>query len=322
MTNDMFGIEGYKKIPPPRFTASIIESIPEMTPESLELRGDVPRRAWAEADGTFWGTPQSHLTLPSGVYKMAVIPNLGPSFLRQHNDTDELVLLPGSECERIVQEIQKFKNARQKFIDLGFLYKRGFLFWGPPGSGKTSMLQLSMRMLMDYNGVCALVDNPHSAGICLQALRRIEPERQIVAVMEDLDALCQSFGEAEYLALMDGEAQIDNIVFLATTNYPEKLDKRFLERPSRIDSITYIGMPCAEARRAFLQRKLPNIDEQELENYIALSAGYSIAHVKEFIILTKCLGMPLPDAAARLDKFVKNKLNSEQAPDRTPFGFT
>src|SRR5216683_7291671 len=71
-------------------TAEIISS-------STGLIGsDTPRRAWAEADGMFWGTPQSHDRLPVGLYRMTIAPNIGPVFMKQKNDTDDLVSLPDS----------------------------------------------------------------------------------------------------------------------------------------------------------------------------------------------------------------------------------
>lgn len=279
-------------------------------------------RAWAEADGKFWGTPQSHKVLPSGVYRLNVYENLGPVFLKQKNDTDSLISLPDSESAKIVAEIQHFKGLRDKFTKHGFLYKRGILMWGPPGGGKTSTLQLLMRMLMeDYNSVALLVDNPSIAGDCLQSFRRIEPDRQIIAILEDLDALCARFGESEFLSLLDGESQVDNIVWISTTNYPERLDKRFVDRPSRFDTIRYIGMPTADARATYLSAKVPELGAQELKDYVAKSDGYSIAHLRELIILTRCFEVSLADAVARLNQTRLKPPSSDKAPDAPAFGF-
>jgi hypothetical protein len=286
------------------------------------IAAGVARRAWAEADGTFWGTPQSHDRMPVGLYRMAVMQNIGPAFLRQQNDTDSLVELPDSESSKVVDEIRAFKGLKEAFQAHGFLYKRGILLWGPPGSGKTCTLQMIVKMLMGEHGsIAVLVEHPQIAATCLQALRRIEPERQIVALLEDMDSLCQQYEESAFLALLDGESQVDNIIFVATTNYPERLDKRFVDRPSRFDTVRYIGMPSAEARSTYLKAKVPDLSELALHEYVKLSDGYSIAHLREFIILTRCFGMPIKDAAKRLDGTRSSPPSSERAPDRAAFGF-
>lgn len=277
-------------------------------------------RAWAESDGMFWGTASSHQALPSAVYRMAVHDSLGPVFLKQKNDTDALCILPDSESAKVIEELKRFKGLREQFRAHGFLYKRGILMWGPPGSGKTCTLQLILNTLMAENeSVGVLIDRPNIASQCLQSLRRIEPDRQLVAILEDLDALCDRYGESEYLALLDGEAQVDNVIWIGTTNYPERLDLRFVDRPSRFDTIRYIGMPTAEARRMYFNVKAPEV--KNVEEYVASSEGYSIAHLRELVILTQCFELSLKDACARLNKTRKERPSSERQPGAPKLGF-
>jgi hypothetical protein len=278
--------------------------------------------AWAESEGRFWGSPSSHERLPVGIYRMENHPQVGPTFIRQKNDTDTLVALPDCESARIVEEIRAFKSLRPAFRAHGFLFKRGFLLWGPPGSGKTCTLQLIMQLLMqEHDSIAVLVEHPGLACTCLQGLRRIEPERQIVALFEDLDALCERYEESAYLALLDGEAQVDNIVYVATTNYPERLDRRFVDRPSRFDTVRYIGMPSPAGRLTYLRAKLPAASAALLNEYVALSEGFSIAHLRELIILTHCFGAPLEEAVARLNHMRFSSPHSEKPPGSPGFGF-
>lgn len=280
------------------------------------------RRAWAAADGKFWTTESSHDRLPGGLYRMSVEPQKGNTFTFQSNATDQLIPLPDSESEAVLAEIAEFKRLRPKFKDYGFLYKRGVLLWGPPGSGKTCTLQLAMQdMVNTSDSIGVIVDHPAIATVCLQALRKVEPERPVVALMEDLDALTAQYGESDYLSLLDGEGQIDNIIFIATTNYPEKLDKRFTDRPSRFDTVRYVGMPSPEARRAYLLTKLPEHDRCQIEQMVAVSDGYSIAHLRELVILVVVFGKSVEEAAARLASQRQKRPDSTMAPDRAAFGF-
>lgn len=189
-------------------------------------------------------------------------------------------------------------------------------------SGKTSLLNLLInRIIQNQNGVVLFLDNPVCAARCLRMLRMIEPTRPIVAIMEDLDALVHRHGEHEYLALLDGEAQVDRVVFVSTTNYPEKLDRRFCDRPSRFDTVQYIGMPLAKARKAYLQAKEPDLVGKELDLWVASTDGFSLAHLKELIIAVKCLGQPFEKAMERLESMRVARPNSEDEPTRPHAGF-
>lgn len=250
---------------------------PSLTSDPVAMKAGNGGRSWAEADGTFWAVQQACPVLPCGVYRMDVHPQMGAIFQRQKNDTDTLLPLPDSESEKILGEIKVFKTLKPAFDQHGFLYKRGILMWGPPGSGKTSTLQQLIKMLVEqHDSIAVLVQSPGTAAFCLQALRTIEPERQIIAILEDLDALTEKYGESEYLALLDGEAQVNNIVFVATTNYPERLDRRFVDRPSRFDTVRYIGMPNEAARHHYLHAKIG--DNPMLDEMVRESKDFSIAH--------------------------------------------
>ena len=295
-------------------------AMPSPVPTAPMIVG--PGTSWASSGEAFWRIGESHDKLPAGVYRCEVSPNIGPHFVKVKNETDTLISFPDSESTRIVSEIRRFQGMKERFKKHGFLHKRGVLMWGPPGSGKTTTLQLLIDLMVrEHGGVAVLIDHPRNAVSCLQMLRAVEPERQLVGVLEDLDALVERYGESEYLALLDGESQVDNVVYVATTNYPERLDSRFVDRPSRFDTIRYIGMPSKEARAAYFDAKVDDIGNEELESYVTASDGYSVAHMRELIILTRCFEVSLDEAKKRLDKTRLVKPSSAQRPDGPAFGF-
>lgn len=293
-------------------------------PGIMGLNGSIQRveqvSCWAQSDNVFYGIGTSHPTLLSGTYRCGISDRYGPVFLRQKIELDGIIHLPDSASDEVIREVKSFRGMKEQFDSHGFLHKRGILLWGPAGSGKTVTVHQICRLVVEEeSGIAILIDEPRPAAECLQLLRRIEPDRPVVAIFEDLDALIQRFGENEYLALLDGEAQINNIVFVATTNYPEDLDARFVDRPSRFDTVRYIGMPNAAAREIFLGAKAPALVNGQLDRYVEASDGFSIAHLKELIILTQCFGYPLHEAAARLNK-MKVKPRGDKSPDRQGAG--
>lgn len=273
---------------------------------------------WAVHGDSFTPCASSTKALQEGYYTIDVSQDVGIYFKKITINNDDLLELPDSSSDFIVKNVESFWKKEEKFRELGFLWKRGILMWGPPGSGKTSTLHLVAKRVVDLKGLVIYVNNPLIAAGGLAILRKIEPKRPIVVILEDIDAIAQQFGESNLLALLDGELQIDNVIFIATTNYPERLDKRLINRPSRFDIIKKIGMPNEESRRLYLTKKHPRFNkelskdlEKELKLWLEYSKEFSMAHLKELIILTEIFDTPLKEACDRLKAMMACRSTSE-----------
>jgi hypothetical protein len=62
------------------------------------------------------------------------------------------------------------------------------------------------------------------------------------------------------LNILDGIGQMENTIYLATTNYPEKLKERILNRPSRFDRRYKIEKPDSNIRKFYFEKKLRDED--------------------------------------------------------------
>jgi SpoVK/Ycf46/Vps4 family AAA+-type ATPase len=128
--------------------------------------------------------------------------------------------------------------------------------------------------------------------------------------MEDLDALT---GEDKYvtsklLNILDGIKQIEGVVYLASTNYPDKLEERVSNRPSRFDRRYRIEPPDSTIREAYIRFKLSKEDLKNIniQEWVKASEGFSIAHLKELIISTLVLGNSYSESLSHL-KEMKTK---------------
>lgn len=278
--------------------------------------------AWAVNGERYWGISHSLDRLPPDCYRGGMSESVGVYLERQPIRTDSLLTLPDSKSEAIIAEITHFTTLRAEFDKRGLLYKRGVLLWGPPGSGKTSTLHLLMWLIVDrLGGIALLIDHPYVASEALKLVRRLEPERQVIGIIEDIDGLIHNHGVELYLSLLDGESQVNNVIYVATTNYPERLDKRFVDRPSRFDSVEYVGMPSDDARRTYLRHKEPDLPDAMIAEMVEVTAGLSIAHLREMIVLTQCFGRTIAEAAMRLNATRHRPPHSEKSPDRAQTGF-
>lgn len=305
--------------PPPVAQVYTAEASADPT---VGFRGDT--RMWTgNGNGAYWATGTVASRLPAGLYACTMA-QVGCVVVKQEFRTDELLVLPDSATFEVERQIKHFWTLRNAFSSRGFVYKRGILLWGPPGGGKTSCSMLIVkRLIEDHEGIALIGGrDPDVLAGCMQMVRRTEPDRPLVVLLEDIEALVRDGDrESRFLNILDGDAQVSDVIFIGTTNYPEYLDRRFVDRPSRFDSIIYVGMPTPEARRLFLQTKEPTLEAEELDRWVMLSEGFSVAHLRELIILERCFKIPLDDAAHRLRTMIEAKPNSEQAPGRMPAGF-
>ena len=272
---------------------------------------------WSVSGYNFYPCEKTEKELPPGQYIPMFSEHRGVFWVQKQTSMDELLILPDSKTEQVLTSVNYFWTREEAFRKHGLLWKRGLLLWGPPGSGKTSCLQQISSQIVDLGGLSIYCNNPTITAEALRILRVIEPLRPVVVMLEDLDSIVDRFGEADLLALLDGELQIDNVVFIATTNYPENLDKRFICRPSRFDEVIYIGMPKASARREYLVKKNPRLLEvpEQLDYWVSTTKGFSIAQLKEVIVAVECLECDLDKTVERLRKMVENKPSSQQRPD-------
>jgi len=214
--------------------------------------------------------------------------------------SDEIVELPEASHLRVLAGIRKFWRAKDLYQKHGLIYKRGVLLWGPPGGGKTVTAQLLVQeIIRQYDGVVIVSSDPRMTVAALVFLRRIEPERPLIVVLEDVDETIASYGEHSILAMLDGEHQTDNVVYVATTNYPERLGARLINRPSRFDERVKIGMPSAAARMVYLRKACAGA-KVPLERWCDETEGLSIAHLRELVVAVVCLEQDYEQVLQRL----------------------
>lgn len=262
-------------------------------------------------NGTFGAASTTIHELPPGVYDLNLT-DAGIQFVMKPLVTDTLFDLGSSNSVRVIESIEKFWTKKKQYVSRGLVYKRGILLWGPPGSGKTATLTLLMERLTKHNGVIFMGDKPKVLEIAMRNFRMIEPDRPLIVVFEDIDEIINQHGEHDILAFLDGENQTDNVVSLATTNFPEELGPRIVNRPSRFDEVIKIGMPSEIMRRQYLNHLLSKEEHSyDVKQWIEDTDGLSIAHLKELVVAVTCLDQNYDDAIKRL-KTMKVKPKSAQ----------
>lgn len=273
---------------------------------------------WTSAGpGTYMAIPPSFSKLYPGVYTVGVKQG-HVQYHKKDIKVDDLLIFPDSQSDKILNEITSFWKKGKTFKKYGFLHRRGYLLWGPQGSGKTAIVQLVVAEIVKSGGIVFICDHPSILEMALEEFRTIEKDRPIVCLFEDVDAIIKKHGEDELLSLLDGETQIDKVLNIATTNYPEQIDKRIVRRPRRFDRRIKIGMPNDEVRKIYFQKKL-KIADSEIDKWVKATDKFSFASCAELVISVKCLGIEFNEAVTILEDLMNKKESSDD--DRDLIGY-
>jgi hypothetical protein len=303
---------------PPRYFADVTEDDEEE--EILRIKYE----QWASSDNkSYFPAAKTRRTLPAGVYEINKSTS-GLYFERIPIKTEGLIQFPQSNSDKVIDEIKKFWEREDKFKEYNLTYKRGIILWGPPGSGKSCTIQIVMKDVIDRNGIVIKFTHPELFSDGIRILREIQSESPVIVLMEDIDAILEIYSESSVLNILDGVDQIDKMVFLATTNYPERLGARILNRPSRFDKRFKIGHPNAESRRLYFEHVIgqEKIEELQidLEEWVDDTDGFSIAHLKELFIAVYILGDDY-EASVETLASMKEQVMADDEFDRPLLGF-
>jgi len=245
--------------------------------------------------GVFEACGSTHRQLPAGAYTCSLNQYGEPQLLAKDLQVDDLIDFADSLPSQILKEIENFWSLGDRFQRYGYLHRRGYLLYGPQGSGKSSVVHQVVHRIIKAGHVAVFGDHPGVLTRTMELFRKIEPERPLVCMFEDIDAVIEIHGDSELLQWLDGTHQINKVINIATTNYPERLDRRIVSRPRRFDRIIKIESPGPRIREIYLTKKLPELPTGELSKWVAMTDGLSFAALAELVISVACLGNSLED---------------------------
>lgn len=174
---------------------------------------------------------------------------------------DSVVLAEGVK-ERLVCDVKCFLNSQNWYTQRGIPYRRGYLLYGPPGSGKTSVIQ-ALAGSLDYS-ICILnLAELTLTDDRLNHLMNNVPARSFL-LLEDVDSAfdagrrkSKDFGTgvtfSGLLNALDGVTSAEERIIFMTTNHPERLDPALI-RPGRVDFKELLDNATAEQIHSMFER--------------------------------------------------------------------
>lgn len=176
------------------------------------------------------------------------------------------------EKENLLLDIDRFSNSRPWYESRGIPYKRGYIFYGLPGNGKTALcMALANHLDKDLHFLSfGIIDSDDE----LRKLFRNLTDSSIL-VLEDIDALfverenngdSKSITFSGLLNCLDGAFSKEGVITIMTTNHIEKLDPALI-RAGRIDIHLEVTNPTRENAQHYIQKFFEN-SELKLSNYV------------------------------------------------------
>lgn len=249
----------------------------------------------------------------------------------------ESLFLPDGMLDDIDQQVAAFFRGREMFKKIGARYQRGFLFVGPPGTGKTMTMRRIVRAAYrDYRAQAIAVnitrklDDEDLASAFAMAADRAPS----ILLLDDVDSLTTEsrISRASFLALLDGLKANKGVLIIGSSNHPENIDPALMHRPSRFDRVWTFPVPDKALRWRYLAHRFPEMPQDILEDVAGRTGNWSYAYLNELCtsaaILANAGGTEeiTPDillkSAAMLGKqFESGRKHHEVAPAEGGVGF-
>lgn len=227
----------------------------------------------------------------------------------------EDLFLPENIKNEVKNLVEGFLLNKDFYEENKLPWKRGFILFGPPGNGKTSLIK---TIIANFNFKPVTIIPGANDEIVYEAFSYAEEQSPSLLYFEDLDSLLEkSVDVSLFLNLMDGISAKNGLLVVATANDFKKLKPSITDRPSRFDRKFEIPLPDQQMSYAYLKKWFSNLITaakcKELAKY-AVKYKFSYAYLKELYIssmfeaLANNRKVPTEaDISKALDRLMKDK---------------
>ncbi|SCV06096.1 LANO_0H22012g1_1 [Lachancea nothofagi CBS 11611] len=223
------------------------------------------------------------------------------------------VILDKGIKQNILKDVKEFLQNGKWYFERGIPYRRGYLLYGPPGSGKTSFIQ-ALAGELDYNICIMNLSEANLTDDRLNHLMNNIPERSIL-LLEDIDAAFNKRSQSSeagfqsgvtfsgLLNALDGVASSEETITFMTTNHPEVLDPAIM-RPGRIDYKVFVGNATPYQIGEMFMKFYPGEEkfcQSFVEKATSLDVSISTAQLQGLFVFNK----DAPESALKMVETLK-----------------
>ena len=208
-----------------------------------------------------------------------------------------------SGLKHINDDIEQFLKQRDFYINNRLNYKRSLLLYGPPGTGKSRFIDnLSRKLIQSHDAVVIRMDSSSELVDVMSGLPQLEfflqGQLKIIIIEELAELVSTRRFSSEMLNLMDNQILKNDVMFLMTTNHPERVPDTIINRPSRIDLLVNIDNTSNE--NGFIEAWYHHLTGKQLQAKWKGAEWYqkdlSPAYLKELIVYSQLHGVDLDES--------------------------
>jgi len=231
---------------------------------------------------------------------------------------DSYVPLPNPASDQTSEIIQDFIQGtfRDSMAEFGMVHKLACLMWGEPGTSKSVTIYEATRFAIDHGCIVidATGDDPDMVSDVLESIRKIEPTRSVIVIWEEIDSVITLRYETELLQLLDGPSQVNDVLYLMTTNYIKDIPGRLFLRCRRIPFQVQFHLPSREIREAYFRAKIPadKLETISLPEWLDKTEGFSIDQCAQCVVTVFAFRRTLADV---INDLAERKLVIEDKDD-------
>ena len=166
------------------------------------------------------------------------------------------IVLPEGVLERIERTTFGMSRHAERLRASGRHMRRGLLLHGPPGVGKTLTAMYLATQMPDRTVVMLTGAGLGTVTASVDLATALTPS---IVILEDVDLVAMDrIAEPtnallfELLNAMDGLDTDHDVLFVLTTNAPERIERALASRPGRVDQAVELALPDADGRRRLL----------------------------------------------------------------------